>query len=126
MILIGYYTSYTLTAQAETIDQSLLDRLKESLKNANILKYALDDCWTEIENHPNYQEVFFDTYDDAKWYSHSDDMKAISEAYPELTFCLHGEGESRDDTWDEYWQAGKSELCSYHWTADQPSNILWR
>ena len=41
-----------------------------------------------------------------KWYEYRKDMIAISRRYPDLIFCLEGEGEDREDNWIEFFQDG--------------------
>lgn len=38
-------------------------------------------------------------------------MCLLSKRFPELLFCLHGEGESGDDLWDAYFFEGKCQHC---------------
>lgn len=42
-----------------------------------------------------------------KWYEYRKDMIDVSRRYPDLTFCLVGEGEDRDDDWMMYFQNGR-------------------
>ena len=44
----------------------------------------------------------------AKWYDHEKDLKALSEKYPDLTFCVEGDGEETMDLWQCFWHAGRS------------------
>ena len=50
-------------------------------------------------------------YANAKWYDWEEDMCLLSTRFPELLFCLHGEGESGDDLWDAYFFEGKCQHC---------------
>ena len=46
-----------------------------------------------------------------KWYDHEDSMRAISEAFHNVLFTLHGEGEEAGDIWDKYFLNGKMQAC---------------
>ncbi len=44
----------------------------------------------------------------AKWYDHENDIRGLSEKYPDLTFCVEGDGEETMDLWQCFWHAGRS------------------
>ena len=46
-------------------------------------------------------------YQPAKWYNHNVAMIEISKRFPHILFELHGEGETNEDIWVEYYQNGK-------------------
>lgn len=41
-----------------------------------------------------------------KWYDHEVDMRALSLAWPAITFTMRGNGEDNDDMWVEYYLGG--------------------
>lgn len=43
----------------------------------------------------------------AKWYSYEDDMLKLSQAFPEVSFVLTGDGEERDDVWTRQYSQGR-------------------
>lgn len=47
----------------------------------------------------------------AKWYSYEEDTITASKQYPEVLYCVTGEGEERDDNWIFYAKAGEWERC---------------
>lgn len=94
---MGYYTRFTLNLSAP--DGFNIDDLVEVMK---LPQYNIID-WVFDEN--------LETYDEAKWYNHEDDMKEISKLFPDVLFELHGEGEENDDMWIQYFKDGKTQLC---------------
>ena len=92
---MGYYTAYSLEVQDATKEQ--LDDICTFLKERNVINYALDE--------------YFECCEIVKWYDHDDDMLALSERFPDLLFCLHGEGEDNTDLWNTYYRDGKMQVC---------------
>jgi hypothetical protein len=45
--------------------------------------------------------------DSVKWYGHRTDMLAISKQFPDIGFCLTGEGEEAGDLWQRYFKDGQ-------------------
>lgn len=43
-----------------------------------------------------------------KWYDHEDNMKEVSEKFPDVVFKLEGLGEDQDRTWCTYYWNGQS------------------
>ena len=48
---------------------------------------------------------------DYTWYSHEDNIKAISLEFPDVLFTLHGEGEEFGDIWNKYFLNGKMQMA---------------
>lgn len=93
---MGYSTRYTLEVHdgEETI-HDILEAVGESFEG---LDYAVDINGESIE--------------EAKWYSHEEDMLELSLKYPEVVFLLHGEGEENGDLWNMYFKNGKKQNCN--------------
>ena len=87
---MGYYTSYSL----EINDESEREAIVCELRAKEVIDYALTSS--------------LGTNDDVKWYSCSEDMKDVSEKFPDVLFTLSGEGEEHGDLWKEYFLAGQS------------------
>ena len=126
---MGYYTSHTLTVRGEALQNAdaahrILGELNEWLTARGIIGYALSDgaC---VDGRLFQVEIQFDYPDCCKWYEHDEDMTACSLAFPELTFCLHGEGEDQFDYWDTYYHNGESEECYVKWEIPKPTRIKW-
>lgn len=85
---MGYYTSYTLSA--DTGYEHLIEELREENEHAN---YAIDSNGLTAES--------------TKWYDHQKDMRAFSKKHPEVLFTLEGIGEEQPDVWVEYYMNGK-------------------
>lgn len=43
----------------------------------------------------------------AKWYNYDEDIRKLSKKYPDITFCVSGDGEDSEDLWQEFWHAGE-------------------
>lgn len=84
---MGYYTRYSLTYEPET--------LAVSIESA--------------------QEKLYDGYspfdDECNWYEHEEDMKNLSQQFPDVLFTLHGEGEEAGDLWNKYFRNGKMQVA---------------
>lgn len=92
---MGYYTDYTLTVPADVPKK----RCEEINKIVNGWYVFTDFLGTEW-------------YGNAKWYDYEEvDMRDLSRQFPNVLFCLHGEGENRDDLWDAYFMGGKAQFC---------------
>lgn len=104
---MGYYTDYTLTASICTVGAN-------SYTTATIPHITLIGLEDEIEKMNVFDrggDIEYGYYANAKWYDWEEDMCLLSKRYPELLFCLHGEGESSDDLWDAYFFEGKCQHC---------------
>jgi len=78
---MGYYTKYEL----ETSEQ--FDEIQEA-----------------IVKESNYSSPFEES---CKWYDHEEDIKAVSERFPNVLITLSGEGEEQPDLWKKYFKNGK-------------------
>ncbi len=99
---MGYCTAYNLdllTVDGESIlkDSVVQDGVVELLREMGVIGYALNDVLM--------------CHDNVRWYSHEDDMLEVSKQFPNVLFCLHGQGDDSEDIWDEYFLNGKSQYC---------------
>lgn len=100
---MGYDTNYSLYLYNEEQNPlwesapEIEDKIIQRLKDLQIITYALD--------------VDLGSSDRVKWYEHEDDMIALSKEFPEVIFCLHGEGEESGDLWSKYFKNGKMQEC---------------
>lgn len=105
---MGYYTCYEMTAK-RVVDEAQAQSIKNCLEELGVLHYALhiepDICCNVCG------EVHFSSSDAVKWYGHDLDMLECSKKFPEVLFCLHGEGEDSNDKWDAYYLNGKMQHC---------------
>ena len=122
---MGYYTYYTMEAR-NIKDHAEYESIVEKLKHSNLYEdgenYGVFD---ESEYFDETHDAYFRAYDETKWYDHSKDMREFSKLFPNVTFQLHGEGEERDDMWNEYFHNGEYEECFVHITYDRPRIIEW-
>lgn len=102
---MGYYTHFSLEVENED-NFSREELIKASQKLAEITdiedpSYITNDChypfsWVSIEP--------------MKWYDWDRDMSELALLFPEMIFCLWGEGEEREDTWRCYFKGDKTEF----------------
>lgn len=119
---MGYYTDFTLTASICTVAEN-------SYTVATIPHITCIGLEEEIEKMNVFDrggDIEYGYYANAKWYDWEEDMCLLSKRFPELLFCLHGEGESSDDMWDAYFFDGKSQHCPAVITYDDfdPSKLI--
>lgn len=116
---MGYYTQFSL--KVRNISESEYERLNEILKDKDLLNYVF--CC------PNYDAFHFEaeypSYEDQRWYNSEEDMKTISEFFPNAVFELSGEGEEFGDFWREYFKDGKTEYCCGEIIYETPKEIEW-
>lgn len=93
---MSYYTNYTLTVwkYPEEVDFDALSTAVLNIDNGAFEERGIDE-WGCLST----------------WYSQDVDMWELSVQFPQILFRLHGEGESADDLWDEYWQNGSFQHC---------------
>lgn len=104
---MGYYTDYTLTASICTVS-------KDSYTVANVPHITAVSLEDEIEKMNVFDsggDLDYGYYANAKWYDWEEDMCLLSKRFPEILFCLHGDGEESDDLWDAYFLDGKCQHC---------------
>lgn len=108
---MGYYTYFNLKVIND--DEVSTERVRQA---SNRLKQEV------LEEPLGDDEVDFAwlSYDCMKWYESSTDMIALSKEFPEMVFCLYGDGEESDDFWRAYYKDGKECLQEIHMYYDPP------
>lgn len=53
----------------------------------------------------------FSFVDSCTWYDHDKDMIEYSKKYPNVVFCLSGEGQDTGDLWKSYYKNGLVQRC---------------
>ena len=86
---MGYYTSFALTHDSDTINDT--DLAQELVKLSG---YSWDN---EL------------TLPGVKWYGHQEDMIKLSNMHKGTLFTLKGNGEDDDDLWVCYYKSGLSQ-----------------
>ena len=99
---MGYHTAYNLSTQDSYMDISEILRKVDSGDLG-------DDYGFEGLNYALTLDG--DCEDSVNWYNHEDDMRGLSEKFPDVVFCLHGQGEDNDDMWYKYFKNGKMQSC---------------
>lgn len=113
---MGYYTDYSLEVRGIQNEDEYI-ALCEEVKNF----YGL----YVNESKPFDTKTYFSTCEEAKWYDHETDMRELSRKFPNMTFCLEGDGEDRDDMWREYYHNGDMEYCAAQIVYKEPTKIKW-
>lgn len=113
---MGYYTDYSLEVRGIQSEGEFI-ALCDEVKNFYGLYVA--------EGKPFDTQTYFPTYEEAKWYDHETDMRELSRKFPNMTFCLEGDGEDRDDMWCEYYHNGDMEYCAAQIVYEEPTRIKW-
>ena len=100
---MGYYTQFRLTTeQNQPVDWAAVHKC--------LTKIVIGDGHAEDVS-PFYYEADSDhisSDDTMKWYDHDDDVAEMSKSFPDVIFCLEGEGEENSDMWRSYFKNG---LC---------------
>ena len=117
---MGYYTDYSLEVK-NLKNREEFDSLVESLKEIEIIGYALD----EGTYYDSEQYAYFSCSESARWYEHDDDMRRISRKLPHVTFMLEGDGEDSEDKWRTYYKDGDWEVCHARIEYADPIKIAW-
>lgn len=109
---MGYYTYFTLeTKNKINLVEFIKFCLKERKENDHNFMYPFDFTEFLIESFDYANEKIcldIETDKRVKWYDYVDDMKKLSQNFPDVIFKLHGEGEDRMDMWIHYFCNGKS------------------
>ncbi len=96
---MGYYTWFELDIEyldsREPIGEKLKVHIKEHVEKWNeYVAYAMFGAGGIMP-------------DEHKWYEHEDDMKLVSQDFPDLVFILTGWGEETGDIWRKYFIRGE-------------------
>lgn len=114
---MGYYTYHTLSVY-DNVDNACYggapyrneERIKEiamALASNDYFGHCEDDSWMQYITNSYDPLNAVVSGDSIKWYDHDEDMLKLSRQYPDLYFCLTGEGEERDDNWEALYHNGK-------------------
>lgn len=102
MFKIGYYTWYNLTVENEVPHEEVVRAARALAEITNFIEpEKVSDAWNPFD---------FISYDSMKWYDWEHDMQALAFLFPDIVFCLWGEGEERDDNWRFYIKGDKAVL----------------
>ena len=125
---MDYYTCYSMEAR-NIKNRAEFDNLIAALKVRKVVvDYDNEDSFGIFDHYSfdtSDNTASFESYDEHKWYDHDKDMIKISAMFPDVVFCLHGEGEESDDLWNAYYSNGKSEICPARIIYDDPKTIKW-
>lgn len=114
---MGYYTYYSL--EVHGIKNVKEHKALQEIISKDCYAFRTDDC-------DDYDcEAYFPASDEVKWYEHEENMIKISKQFPNMTFCLEGVGEDREDMWRKYFHNGDVEYCPAHIEYPAPRKIQW-
>lgn len=113
-----YGTYYSMEVRG--ITGTKLADLADELVSMGIINYALSNPYL-CEN----GAAFFESADEVSWCDHTEQMVEVSKHFPDMTFCLHGEGERNGDIWNEYFRNGECETCNAEIVMPKPEKIAW-
>ena len=122
---MGYYTWFYMKAK-HIKSREEYEKIIETLKTNEI--YAHDNTYGIFESSEYYEGcgvATFSVCDEHKWYDHEYDMMKISKLFPDVIFCLSGEGEEKEDMWHKYFHNGKVEECRAEIIYPKPTEIEW-
>lgn len=102
---MGYHTVFCLFAHPVS-DPKIADRIAGALHARHVIGYALSGYYQFAED-----GVEFSSNEPVNWYDYEEDMRSVSEKFPDVHFELHGEGEMNNDIWTQHFVNGKSQFC---------------
>ena len=94
---MGYITFYELRVEnAQEFPKEELAKASAALRRAVLGEEDDDDPFNWV------------SYDWMEWHTHKTDMLALSTQFPDMLFCLYGDGEESTNFWREFFKNGKS------------------
>ena len=96
-------------------------------ENADLFKEDFEQELVQCEYGPLnvvFHDGLFCAGEEIKWYDWREDLKQISEDYPNTLFELDGEGESSGDIWRAYARNGEVQVAKASLAFDPPSDEL--
>lgn len=123
---MGYYTYYSMNAR-NIKNEKEFEAIINACKEREIVSSDNNKCgvFEEYSYDICDNSATFESYESCKWYEHDKDMIEISSMFPDVVFCLHGEGEESGDLWNTYYSNGESEICHARIIYDEPKTIKW-
>ena len=88
---MGYYTTFSLSTNPPEVIKDVL----------NCGVQQLDSIF----------DIDGKSFDSSKWYGHEEDMRIVSDNFPDVLFTLKGEGEEAGDVWIKYFKNGMMQSC---------------
>jgi hypothetical protein len=90
------------------IDYEAINRAFIHIYDEVFEKSTLEDSWVKesIKDYDFINNYYFE--ESSKWYEFNSDMLKLSEMFPNVVFCLWGEGEDRDDNWRVVYNDGSA------------------
>lgn len=102
---MGCYTYYTLSIHEGDLDITRALLTLEEISDYKVVNGIM---------HENGE-----AWDSVKWHEHEEEMKELSKLFPDVVFCLYGEGEEDNDLWYKYFKNGLVQRCPAIITFDE-------
>ena len=116
---MGYYTKYDL--QIKPVTEKEILEIVDAIREKDLFRYVFDSDYM-YDDHT--RTVYFDNWEEQKWYNHVEDMEKLSKQFPSCVFKLECYGED-GETWIVYYQDGRHEICVGKIVYDEPQTITW-
>lgn len=100
---MGYYTEYTLSVFGTEKDASGVIRMTDQIPSDIEAQIDLEIAKMNVFSDGNIQDAY--TANET-WYSHEEDMRLLSEKFPNVVFWLNGAGEGYEDLWQKFFLNG--------------------
>lgn len=119
---MGYYTCFDLSTKGNKtykVSEIVSYMKKEYDKSDRYKYYPFEYNFDrELEN-DTISDLELYCMEEAKWYDHDIEMLELSKQFPEVVFCLYGDGEETEDIWYTYYKNGKSQYCPVKFVFDE-------
>ena len=106
---MSYDTFFNLKWESETPTINEVARVLAMVKAGQPDGYlrGLAASQAMFEQEETWWTSILEGENETSWYEHQFDMARVSSLWPEVRFELRGHGEEHDDSWAEYYLAGK-------------------
>lgn len=117
---MGYYTSFEIE-----IKTPMTKECAEQIANRLNTIMDWEDCFKIANSNNRFEDVTLvtwnlETYGELKWYDWEEDMFQLANEFPDVEFCVEGNGEDRDDWWVALFKGERKQIkyCS-------PPSDMW-
>ena len=105
---MGYYTRFDLEIRTPVTRE----RAEQIVNRLNAI-IGWGDCFELADSEDTTLKIWYlEPYDEMKWYDWDKDMSQLANEFPDVEFCLEGNGEYENDWWVALFK-GKREQIKY-------------